>query len=112
MIEKIMIPLALFFVLSPGVFTNMKTSVQSVLINALIFISAYWAIARVLGLTLAKADLVVPAVLFVLLSPGMLVTIPPGKFMTRTTSLMAVGVHSVVFTAIFAFLRMQFSKYY
>lgn len=112
MIEKIVVPLALFIVLSPGVFTTMKTSVQDVLINALMFIGMYWAIARVLGLTLTKADLVVPALLFVLLSPGMLLTIPPGSFMSRQTSASAVSVHAIVFTGVFALLRKYFSNYY
>ena len=112
MIEKIDIPLTLFLVLSPGVFTNMKTSVQDVFINALIFVGMYWSIARVLGLSLTKADLVVPALLFVLLSPGMLVTIPPLSFMSRKTSVSAVAVHSIVFASVFALLRMIFSKFY
>ena len=78
MIEKVLIPSVLFFALSPGFFTSMKTSVPDVTLNALILIALYWAIARVLGLTLTKADLIVPAVLFVLLSPGILLTLPPG----------------------------------
>ena len=112
MIEKIAVPLTLFVVLSPGVFTTMKTSVQDVLINALVFIGMYWVIARVLGITLTKADLVVPALLFLLLSPGMLITIPPGSFMSRQTSATAVAVHAVVFTSVFALLRKYFSNYY
>jgi hypothetical protein len=112
MIEKIIIPIMLFLVLSPGVFTNMKTSVQDVLINSLLFIGLYWSIARVLGLVLTKADLVVPAVLFLILSPGMLVTIPPFSIMSRQTSIVSILVHSGVFAAIFALLRKYFSKYY
>ena len=112
MIEKIAIPLTLFLVLSPGVFTNKKTSVQDVFINALIFVGMYWSIARVLGLALTKADLVVPAILFVLLSPGMLVTIPPMSFMSRKTSFSAIAFHSVVFASVFALLRKIFSKFY
>jgi hypothetical protein len=54
----------------------------------------------------------VPALLFLLLSPGMLVTIPPGSFMSRQTSATAVTVHAVVFTCVFALLRKYFSKYY
>ena len=115
MIEKIIIPFLLFQVLSPGVFTLMKTSVQDVMINALIFIAAYWAIARVLGITLTKADLIVPTVLFILLSPGILLTIPSGSagvFRSGQTSLHAVITHALVFAVVFAVLRRQFPKVY
>jgi hypothetical protein len=115
MIEKLLIPAGLFFALSPGFFTGMKTSVPSVLLNALILVALYWAIARVLGLTLTKADLIVPAVLFVLLSPGLLLTLPPGSggvFMSRETSVNAIVVHAIVFTVIFAGLRKAFPKVY
>ena len=108
MIEKIIIPCILFQVLSPGVFTNMKTSVQNVLVNALIFVAVYWAISRVLGITMTKADLIVPAVLFILLSPGLLLTLPPGSngvFRSGQTSISAIITHALVFALIFAFLR-------
>ena len=115
MIEKIIIPFVLFQVLSPGVFTVMKTSVQDVLLNALIFVAAYAAIARVLGLTLTKADLIVPTVLFILLSPGLLLTLPPGSggvFRSGQTSLISIISHALVFAVIFALLRRQFPKVY
>ena len=112
MIEKIIIPYVLFHVLSPGVFTTMKTSVGDVMINALIFIASYWAIARVMGLTLTKADLIIPTVLFILLSPGLLVTIPPGAFRSGQTSTTAILVHAIVFATIFGLLRKIFPKVY
>jgi hypothetical protein len=115
MIEKIIIPFVLFQVLSPGVFTVMKTSVQDVMLNALIFVAAYAAIARVLGLSLTKADLIVPTVLFIILSPGLLLTLPPGSggvFRSGQTSLLAVISHALVFAVIFALLRRQFPKVY
>jgi hypothetical protein len=115
MIEKIVIPCILFQILSPGVFTTMKTSVQDILINALIFVGIYWSISRVIGITLTKADLIVPAILFILLSPGLLLTLPPssgGIFMSRQTSVTAIVVHAIVFTVIFAGLRKVFPKFY
>lgn len=115
MIEKLLIPAGLFFALSPGFFTGMKTSVPDVFLNALILVALYWGIARVLGLTLTKADLIVPAVLFALLSPGFLLTLPPGPggvYMSRETSTNAIVVHAIVFTVIFATLRKVFPKVY
>jgi hypothetical protein len=105
----------MFAVLSPGVFTSMKTSVQDVFLNALIFVAAYWAIARIMGVALTKADLVVPAVLFVLLSPGILLTIPPGPgglIASGETSVSSVAVHTIVFALVFATLRKVFAKVY
>jgi hypothetical protein len=115
MIEKLLIPAVLFLALSPGFFTGMKTSVPDVFLNALILVALYWSIARVLGLTLTKADLIVPAVLFVVLSPGLLVTLPPGPggvFMSRDTSSSAIMLHTIVFTVLFATLRKVFPKVY
>ena len=115
MIEKIIIPTILFQVLSPGVFTNMKTSVPDIMINALIFVAAYWSISRILGLSLTKADLIVPVFLFVLLSPGLLLSLPPGSggvFRSGQTSIAAVITHAIVFALIFAMLRRTFPKVY
>ena len=49
-----------------------------------------------------------PTLLFVLLSPGVLLTLPPkgkGVWMSGQTSLMAVAVHAVVFALAFNYLR-------
>ncbi len=49
-----------------------------------------------------------PTLLFVVLSPGVLLTLPPlgkGIWMSRQTSLMAVAVHAVVFALAFNYLR-------
>lgn len=49
-----------------------------------------------------------PTLLFVLLSPGVLLTLPPkgkGVWMSGQTSLIAVLVHAVVFAVAFVYLR-------
>lgn len=49
-----------------------------------------------------------PTLLFVLLSPGVLLTLPPkgkGIWMSGQTSLLAVAVHAVVFLLAFNYLR-------
>ena len=49
-----------------------------------------------------------PTLLFVLLSPGVLLTLPPkgkGIWMSGQTSLLAVAVHAVVFALAFNYLR-------
>ena len=49
-----------------------------------------------------------PTLLFVLLSPGVLLTLPPkgkGIYMSGQTSLLAVAVHAVVFALAFNYLR-------
>jgi hypothetical protein len=60
-------------------------------------------------------NIVVPVILFVLLSPGVLLTIPPlsrGLLMSGQTSTTAVIVHAVVFALVYSFLRSTFPKYY
>jgi hypothetical protein len=61
------------------------------------------------------ADLLVPVILFVLLSPGVLLTLPPlkkGVFMSHETSLTSVLVHAIVFAGVYMGLRKTFPQYY
>jgi len=122
---KVSIPTALFALLSPGLVLELpkranflftgRTSRQSVLFHALVFLILYKLLARAMGVALRPTDLVVPTVLFVLLSPGMLLTLPPssgGVFMSGQTSVTAVLVHALVFAIAFALLRKTFPQYY
>ena len=119
--KKVLVPALLFALLSPGLILSLPsmklfsgtTSGASVMIHALVLILALWVAAKskMLGTT-TQADLLVPAFLFILLSPGMLVTIPPGSIMSGLTSKAAVGVHTIVFAILFALLRSRFPQYY
>lgn len=53
------------------------------------------------------ANVLVPVVLFVLLSPGVLLSLPPGQ-----SHLVQVVTHAVVFGAVYTGLRMTFPQYY
>ena len=116
---KVLIPAILFAVLSPGMLLSLPAGsgllVQAVF-HALVLSLVYWAIAKfVLKISLTTADLFVPALLFVLLTPGLLLTIPPkngGLFRSGQSSPMAVGAHTLVFALLFAFLRGQYPQYY
>lgn len=60
-------------------------------------------------------NVVVPVVLFVLLSPGLLLTLPPlsrGVLTSGQTSTTAILVHGVVFALVYSFLRRTFPQYY
>ena len=122
---KVAMPAALFALLSPGLLLElparmnalftMHTSRNAVLFHALVFLILYKLIARVRGVALRPMDLIVPTILFMLLSPGMLLTLPPssrGVFMSGQTSVTAVLVHAMVFAIVFAFLRKTFPGYY
>ena len=123
---KLLIPAVLFTVLSPGVllqlptkipgrdagaFKTMKTDRLSILFHALVFVIVYKLISMAFGLVLTQADLVVPMVLFTLLSPGMLLSLPPGGE-PGSTSMTKVLVHAIVFSIIFALLRYKFPQFY
>ena len=119
--QKVLIPALLFAVLSPGILLSLpslklmsgETSLMSVLIHAVVLSLLYFVIAKyVVKVSLTKADLMVPALLFVLLSPGMLVTIPPGSFLSGVTGRLPVAVHTFVFAVLFATLRSVFPQYY
>lgn len=61
------------------------------------------------------ANVIVPVLLFVLLSPGVLLTLPPlskGVLMSGQTSTVSVLVHAVVFGLVYYLLRQTFPKYY
>lgn len=121
---KVAIPALLFALLSPGILLALPSlklasgqmNIPAVLIHALVLALVYWLIAtKVLKLSLTPLDLIVPAVLFVLLSPGVLLTLPPksgGVWMSRQTGPLPVAVHTLVFATVFAFLRSTFPQYY
>ena len=61
-------------------------------------------------------NILVPTLLFIILSPALLLTIPPqekgGLFMSGQTSVTSILVHAVVFAVVFYLLRNFFSQYY
>jgi hypothetical protein len=123
--QKVALPASLFLLLSPGVllrtngtkvsFRDGLTGRNAVLFHALVFFLAFSLIAKALGLVLTKTDLIVTTSLFILLSPGMLLTIPAGSkglFTSGQTSTSSAVVHTIVFALVFALLRKQFPQYY
>ena len=120
--QKVAIPAVLFLALSPGMllktngmkisFKDVSTDKASVFFPGLVFFLVYSLIAKAMGLVLTQNDLLVTTTLFMALSPGMLLTIPPGKFMSGKTSQSAILVHTIVFALVFALLRKQFPKFY
>lgn len=123
--QKVSIPATLFLALSPGILlrtdgTSIKfrdglTGRTAVLFHALVFFLVYSLIAKAMGLVLTRTDLIVTTVLFLALSPGMLLTLPPGSkgvFMSGQTSPASALMHTIVFALVFALLRKQFPKYY
>ena len=123
--QKVAIPAALFLALSPGVlvttagknikFMNRKTNQMAIFFHALVFFLVYSLVAKAMGLVLTKTDLLVTTTLFLALSPGLLLTPPPGSggvFRSGQTSLPAVLTHAIVFAVVFALLRRQFPQFY
>jgi hypothetical protein len=122
---KVALPATLFLALSPGVlltttgknvkFMNRQTSQMAVLFHALVFLLIFSLVARGMKLVLTQTDLLVTTALFVILSPGILLTLPPGSsgvFTSGQTSLAAAVTHSLVFALVFALLRKQFPQFY
>lgn len=118
---KVFTPALLFAALNSGLFMFMQkngahTFGSALLVNAVIFAIVYYAIMKfLLKKSLTRADILVPLVLFIALTPGVLLTIPPGSkglFMSGQTSPASVAVHTLVFAVVFALLRKQYSQYY
>ena len=123
--QKVALPAALFLALSPGVlvttagknvkFMNGKTNQMAIFFHALVFFLVYSLVARAMGVVLTKTDLLVTTSLFLALSPGLLLTLPPGSggvFQSGQTSIPAAVTHAVVFAVVFALLRKQFPQFY
>jgi hypothetical protein len=110
---------ALFLALSPGllltlppgsggVFTSGQTSKVAVLVHALVYLLAY----SVLGLP--RKYLIASTLLFIILSPGLLLMLPPGSkgvFASGQTSVNAALVHTIVFFAITVFAVVGVDKF-
>jgi hypothetical protein len=121
----VLAPAALFFLLSPGILLQLPTTFKlmskmtdrrSVLVHSLVLMLVLFLIYKfVFESTMTQASLIVPAILFILLSPGVLLTIPPGSgglFMSGQTSVQSAAVHTLVFALLYAFIRGQFPKFY
>jgi hypothetical protein len=99
---KVLAPAALFAVLQLAP-TRLRPVPLALILALALFIVYKYALKR----TFTRADLVVPALLFVLLTPGLLVTLPPGG-----TVMEATAVHTIVFAVVFAVMRSVFAQYY
>jgi hypothetical protein len=107
---KVLVPTILFAVMNPRLFGGLpahaKLPVQAGF-HALLFSILYFLICKfVIKVTITKMDMIVPTILFILLTPGVLLTIPPSGGQT------AVLVHAAVFAILFALLRGIFPEYY
>jgi hypothetical protein len=101
---KVLSPTLLFLLMSSGV-VDYGTAFNALLIIVLLTL-IYKFILRV---TYKPADLIMPALLFTILKPGMYFTFPPG---TPATDPVAMITHSVVFALAYSLLRVQFPQYY
>lgn len=119
--KDVLIPALLFAALSPGAIlslpskaiNSLSTSPKSVLIHAAVYAAAVWAAIKYgMEKEVGDYELVVPALLFIVLSPGLLVQIPPGSFRSGSTSMISIAVHALVFAALYAALRVKFPEKY
>jgi len=121
---KVSIPAGLFALLSPGMVLNLpeshklfsfQTSTHSVLFHSMIFLICYKLAASAAGIVLNQTELVVPTILFILLNPGILFTVPPssgGIWHSGQTNATAVLTQALLFAIVFAFIRKTFPLYY
>lgn len=101
---KVLPPVIIFTLFSFGLLSE-----QSVPVRMLAMTIALTAIYKfILRLTYTPADIVVPAVLFALLSPGRFFTLPG----TSVTSPAVIISHSIVYAFAFASLRGFFPQFY
>ena len=121
---KVSIPAGLFALLAPGMIVNLpnshklfslKTSLHAVLFHSMIFLILYRISAAAAGIVLNQTELVVPTILFILLNPGVFITVPPGPggvWRSGETNVSAIITQALMFAIIFAFIRKTFPLYY
>ena len=116
---KVLVPTILFALLSPGLLLNLPPGsglLMQVMFHALVLAILSWAIIHfVFKFTLTPADLIVPALLFVLLSPGVILTLPPNGgsiFFSGSTGIVPIMVHTLIFSIMWASLRGFFPQFY
>jgi hypothetical protein len=113
---KVLVPSVLFALLSPGLIVRLPPDaglLTQTLFHALVLALLSWVIINFgFKFSMTLADLVVPALLFILLTPGVILTLPPGEFFSGHTGLVPIIVHAVVFSITFASLRGIFPRFY
>jgi Protein of unknown function (DUF3339) len=116
---KVLVPTILFALLSPGLLLSLPPGsglLIQVLFHALVVALLSWLIINFgFKFTMTPADLIVPALLFVLLTPGVLLTLPPNGgpvFLSGKTGIVPVLVHTLVFSIVWASLRGFFPQFY
>ena len=107
---KVLTPALLFAILSPGLILGIPSGsgllVQVCMHALLMCILDFLIIKYGFKLNVTTTDIIVPGVLFVLMTPGVLLNLPSVSLPT------SVGVHTLVFALFYAFLRGQFPEYY
>ena len=116
---KVLVPTILFALLSPGLLLSLPPSsgllIQALFLALVLALLSWTIIHFVFKFTMTPADLIVPALLFVLLTPGVILTLPPNGgsiFFSGHTGLVPVMVHTLVFSIVWASLRGFFPQFY
>jgi hypothetical protein len=107
---KVFVPALVFALLTPGLFISFPPG-RSLLVqagfHAIIFsILNFIIIKYVTKVTVTKADFIMPMILFVLLTPHLLFSIPHGD------GIAPIAVHATLFAIMFAAIRGIFPEYY
>ena len=100
--QKVVVPALLFAAF------QYKNTKETVFMHAAALGLLYFFITKfITKTTVTKADLVVPAILFLILSPKILFALPPKGELP-----IMVAIHTFIFAIIFATLRTVFPQYY
>lgn len=132
---ELVLPAVLFVILSPGLILDvdamrvtkgvkqvaklgkMQTSTGAVLTHAVVYYVVLGLLRDFFGKKSSKpANVVVPTILFVILSPGMLLHVRPSKMkvdiMDGKTCKEGIITHAVVLSVVYAILRKNFPEVY
>jgi hypothetical protein len=116
---KVLVPSVLFALLSPELILAFPPNygfLEQVLFHALIMSILTWFIIKfIFRYTVTVADIIVPATVFILMTPGVILTLPPigGKFLfSGETGITQIMVHTMIFAVLYASVRGVFPSFF
>lgn len=116
---KVLTPTVLFALLSPELILALPPGsglLEQVLFHALILSIMSWFIIKfIFKFTVTVADIIVPAIVFIIATPGVLLSIPPVRgefFMTGETGTTQIMVHTMIFAIMYAGIRGAFPSFF
>lgn len=106
---KVLVPTIAFALLNLMHGVGLKhTVIIALILGLIVFVITKY----ILKFNITTADIIVPSLLLIILTPGVIITLPPGEFFSGKSNPLALTVHTLLYAVVYAALRGQFPQYY